>query len=282
MPQRQLHRGQHPEDAKLFDAKQLPVLCRAVTDLSFLLSRGYAEKAAQKLVGDHYQLDVRQRRAVLGASCTENSIARRRAHEASAAALAGCNLHVDGYNILIVIECALSEGVLLRGRDGCVRDLASIHGSYHAVEETLPAVRLLGNAIANLHVAHTRWFFDAPVSNSGRLRALFLGEAEARGWPWSVELTSNPDRDLAVSRDIVATSDSWILDRAEHWFNLAAAAFTLLSPRPRVLDLTRDVTGWAYGGQGTDLELDSPSWRASTEMGKGVQPGGEDCVAGGP
>lgn len=255
MPQKQLHRGQHPEDAKLFNAGRLPVLRRAVADLSFLLSRGYAEKAAQKLVGDHYQLDLRQRRAVLGASCPEESLARRRAHEVSAAALAGCDLHIDGYNLLIVVECALSGGILLRGRDGCTRDLASIHGSYHAVEETLPAVRLLGGAIEGLRVAHTRWCFDAPVSNSGRLRALLLAEAEARGWPWTVELTANPDRDLAASQDIVATSDSWILDRAERWFNLTEAVFAQISPRPRVFDLDGDVAGSVDGGESMNAHL---------------------------
>ena len=62
MPDKRCHRGAHPEDARLFDESKWPVLRSAVADLSWLLTRGYAERSGLKVVGDHFQLESRQRR----------------------------------------------------------------------------------------------------------------------------------------------------------------------------------------------------------------------------
>ena len=237
MPHKPHHRGKHPEDTRLFSAAWIPILREAVADLSFLLSRGYAERAAQKVVGDHYQLDVRQRRAVLGASCAADALARRRATCVASDALAGSIIRIDGYNLLIAVECALSRGLLLRGRDGCLRDLASVHGSYRRVEETLPAVRQIARTLESLGVTHAYWCFDAPVSNSGRLKTLLGTEAARQGWPWTIALAPNPDKSLAQSDDIVVTADGWILDRAARWTNLAPVVVEGITPSPEVIDL---------------------------------------------
>ena len=58
------HRGPHPADQNLFGNEQLPRLRNAVADLSWLLTRGYAAKAAVKLVGDKNSLTERQRLAL--------------------------------------------------------------------------------------------------------------------------------------------------------------------------------------------------------------------------
>ena len=64
-----------------------------------------------------------------------------------------------------------------------------------------------------------RWFLDRPVSNSGRLAERIRDLAEARGWPWSVDVVFNPDADILSSDGIVVTSDSLILDGATRWVN---------------------------------------------------------------
>jgi len=227
----------HPQDPLLFAEAWVPALREAVKDLSYLLGRGYAEKAAQKIVGDHYQLDVRQRRAVLGASCPATALARRSSHRLGAEALAGQTICLDGYNVLIGAESALSGGILVRGCDGAIRDLASVHGSYRKVEETSKAIALIGRVLEKLGVAQAHWYFDAPVSNSGRLKTFIEDAAAQAGWPWHVELAPNPDRVLAASDGVVATSDSWILDRSERWVNLGALVVAEVKPAPRILDL---------------------------------------------
>lgn len=238
MPQRQSHRGRHPEDAKLFSEKWVPTLQEAASDFSFLLTRGYAEKAALKLVGDHYQLATRQRHAIQRAACSNQSLRSRRAGFVSFTELQGRAVSIDGYNLLITIESVLSQGVLIRGRDGCIRDLSSIHGSYHRVDETLPAIHLVGEILCASGAVRICWYFDAPVSNSGRLKRLLAREAEARSWNWFVELENNPDAVLAKSDDVVVTTDGWILDRAARWTDLTNAVIERLGGKCLIIDLT--------------------------------------------
>ncbi|MCC6142707.1 MAG: DUF434 domain-containing protein [Candidatus Hydrogenedentes bacterium] len=237
MPHRQQHRGRHPEDDDLSRPESYALLRRAVEDLSWLYTRGYSDTAAIKLVGDRFQLTRRQRMALQRAACADHSLAWRKAHEAPPDAMTGAVVSVDGYNLLITIEAALSNALLIRGRDGCIRDLASLHGSYRKVEETLPALELIGASFARFAPAEVHWHFDAPVSNSGRLRALMLQMAETRRWPWRVALTQQVDREIAAADTIVITADSAILNRARRWVNFAATVITHITPPPEILDL---------------------------------------------
>jgi len=123
------HRGPHPQDAELFAAERLPALRAAVSDLAWLLSRGYASPSAQKIVGDRYGLDARQRTAVMRSSCTDAARADRRSRELAIDQLRGRRLLIDGYNVLTTIEAAMAGGVIIVGRDGAWRDLASMHGT---------------------------------------------------------------------------------------------------------------------------------------------------------
>ena len=91
---------------------------------------------------------------------------------------------------------------MLLARDGCLRDVAGLHGTYRKVEETLPAIALVGEFLAELGAGPCLWCLDRPVSNSGRLASAIREMAEARGWDWSVELMFNPDAHLVrVGRD---------------------------------------------------------------------------------
>lgn len=221
MPDTRRHRGPHPEDARWFDHAHWPALRAAAGDLSWLLSRGYAEHAALQLVGDRFQLVQRQRLAVRRSACSDQALRRRRQTRVPAAQLSAQRLDIDGFNVLTTIEAALAQGVLLGGRDGCVRDMASMHGSYRHVDETEPALRLIGQTLAPLSLAACCWYLDRPVSNSGRLRARLEQLAAAHNWPWQVELSMHVDAVLAASPHIVATADSVILDHCQRWFNLA-------------------------------------------------------------
>ena len=142
MPDSRRHRGPHPADEELFAAAELGVLERACAELSWLLSRGYADNAALALVGDRYQLRKRQRLAVLRASCTDDAVVARAARRLDSSAMSGRRVAIDGFNCLITIEAALAGAPIFRGRDGCLRDLASVHGSYRTVEETLSLIHI--------------------------------------------------------------------------------------------------------------------------------------------
>jgi len=216
----QRHRGQHPEDAKLFAEKWIPILRQAVQDLSWLLSRGYPDAASLQLIGNRFRLTERQMNAVMRSSCAEEARQHRMTRMQAATAMAGKAVAIDGYNLLITLESALSGGLVFRGHDTCYRDLASVHRTYKRVEETLPALTLIGETLNELGIKEANWYFDSPVSNSGRLKTMLYELATEKGWNWTAELVFNPDTVLVTLPQTVITADSWILDNATHWFNL--------------------------------------------------------------
>jgi hypothetical protein len=126
-PDTRHHRGAHPADPKLFGLDQLTKLRRAVTELSWLLSRGYNLSSSLKLVGDRHGLRERQRLAVCRSSCSDQDRQRRKDHCVSVEQIRKTVI-VDGFNLMITVEAALSRGPLLIGVDGCIRDLSSVHG----------------------------------------------------------------------------------------------------------------------------------------------------------
>lgn len=237
MPDKRTHRGPHPEDARLFGPDSRSVLAAAADDLCWLLSKGYAPESSLKLVGDRYALVARQRVAVARCSSSEAACADRRRREVEQTALRGRPLWIDGYNVLTTVEAALGGGVILVARDGAYRDMASMHGSYRRVEETAPALRILGELISEFGVSECQWLLDRPVSNSGRLKKIIEDLAAENRWPWHVELVANPDAVLIESPNIVATADSVILDRCHAWFDLAKAAVLQCNPPAWILDL---------------------------------------------
>jgi hypothetical protein len=205
------------------------------------LGRGYPHDSALKLVGDRYELLARQRTAVSRGCCGESDAGRRQSRQVVAERLFGASLWVDGYNVLTTVEAALAGGVLLAARDGTFRDMASMHGSYRKVAETVPALDLLGCTIATLGVVECRWLLDQPVSNSGQLKGIIEEMAAARGWRWRVELSPDPDRVLVETETpsgvVAATADSAILDHCTAWFNLARETVARHVPNAWVVNI---------------------------------------------
>jgi hypothetical protein len=224
MPDTRKHRGPHPKDGILFGDKAQTDLVQASVDYSWLLSRGYPPDASLKLIGDRFQLTVRQRLAVRRGTCSQTQRCQRRAKQACPDEIQGQRLAIDAFNLLTTVEAAFGGGVLLEGIDGCWRDMASMHGSYRRVAETIPAIEFIGRVLERLSPKHCTWLIDAPVSNSGRLRSMLLSAADDQHWEWSVELHPDPDTVLRDSSDIVCTADSMILDGCPRWLNLARIA----------------------------------------------------------
>jgi len=222
LPDRRRHRGPHPGDEARFGTDRVPVLRRATTELAWLLGRGYKTDSALALVGDRHQLDVRQRRAVKRCACGDVERDSRRAREVPPESLRGATVWVDGFNVLTTVEAALAGGVLLIGRDGVVRDMASMHGSYRRVEETAPALEAIADRLVDRGVGAVRWLLDEPVSNSGRLGAFIMALAEARALDWTVDVVPDPDPLLIEAREvIVASADSGVLDAGPRSWQLA-------------------------------------------------------------
>jgi hypothetical protein len=238
MARHQSHCGPAAKDKKLFGPRQLPMLRAATRDLCWLLDRGYALPSAAELVGNRYNLLCRQRMAVSRCSCSGDAARHRRQSQLASDAIRGRELWLDGYNVLTLLESALSGGVVLLGRDGCCRDIAGIHRRYRTIKETVPVLQLIGETVAGWGVTCCRWWLDQPVSNSGRLKTFITEAAAAAGWNMPVELAFNPDRVLWESQQVVATSDGVVLDRCRQWVNLAREIIIKRIPQTWLVELS--------------------------------------------
>ena len=222
----------------MFATSAISSLRQATGDFSLLLTRGYAEKGALKLVGDRFSLTQRQRLAVMRCACSQQQLVSRKQREVGITEIASQSIAVDGYNVLITIEAAMSGAVVFKGRDGCYKDLASVHGTYRKVDETIPAVQLIGEFLNEVGMGDCLWLLDSPVSNSGRLKTLIGKLARKNGWNWEIELLLSPDTELIKTERIAASSDGVVLDGCKKWVNLAAEIIKRKLPLVKVIDLS--------------------------------------------
>ncbi|MCK9345491.1 MAG: DUF434 domain-containing protein, partial [Candidatus Pacebacteria bacterium] len=132
----QRHRGMHLNDQALFSGEPLLRLRDAVYEFCWLLNRGYARHSVMQLVGDHHQLVKRQRLAISRAACSNTSRELRKTTCLPIEQIKDRQLVIDGFNLIISVETAMAGGLLLRCCDGCIRDIAGIHGTYRLGHET--------------------------------------------------------------------------------------------------------------------------------------------------
>ena len=111
------NRGKQSSDDHHFAPKWHPIFKAAADDMGFLLSRGYAPNASLQLVGNHYRLNKRQRSAIFRASASAQEIQQRQQTEVQVNNLNGATVDIDGFNLLILMESALSGGFIFKGRD---------------------------------------------------------------------------------------------------------------------------------------------------------------------
>jgi hypothetical protein len=209
------------------------VLQTATSELSWLLSRGYSNPSALKLVGDRHDLIVRQRDAVMRSSCSTAALERR--HAKLVKECAGETLWIDGLNVICTAEVALGGGVVVIGRDGCARDLASVHGTYRRVEETRPALAVIAAELHAIGAARVCVVLDSPVSNTRKLAGI-IRETWSNEFDLEIRLEHDADRVLVEAGGLVASADGVVLDRCAAWVNLARRVVARVSTA-WVLDL---------------------------------------------
>lgn len=209
----------------------------AVAEVSWLLERGYSQKASVQLVGNHHQLEAWQRIAVQRCACSDAAGAQRRAAEVASSAIRGNVLEIDAYNVLTTVLVAQGGGLVLVGRDGCYRDLASLHGKGRTVGALVSAIEWTGVCLSALGPRACRWVVDRPVARSAVLVSTLKRIATENGWDWSATLAQSADGVLVRSQAIIATSDAAVLDRCRAWFNLARHVIEVQLPNAYCVDL---------------------------------------------
>jgi hypothetical protein len=186
----------------------------AVAELSFLLGRGYSHLASVKLVGDRYQFPKLIRRAVLRAAVAPNAIALRERSRVDVENLAGREVWIDGFNLIITVERGIRGHPVFRCADSVIRDIAGVHGTFRISPTTEHALERIQAALDGIGVTGLRWFFDRPISKSGDMAKLARNHGEA-------EVVEDPDRELIQTTEaVIISSDGAVLQHCDRWFNL--------------------------------------------------------------
>lgn len=210
-------RGYVPSDQKEFTGIQLEHLKEAAKDIQYLLERGYAVKNATTFVGNHYMFSERQRLALARSVSCKEDVQKRK--DKLIKETKGMTVHIDGFNTIISLEVALSGSLLFCCSDGTIRDLAGLRGTYRIIDKTEQAVRLILNRLQELEISKATFYLDAPVSNSGRLKALILQVADEYDFDVTVEVINDVDKVLEKLPGVIS-SDAIILNKCKSWLNL--------------------------------------------------------------
>lgn len=214
-------RGYVPEDEKQFAGKQLELLQKAADEVQFLLDRGYDVKPVTTFVGNHYLFSERQRLALARSVSARESIQKRVNKELLQTERGRLpeTVHIDGFNTIITLEVALSGSPVFYCRDGALRDLAGLRGTYRVIDKTQTAIELLLRQLELLYLSEAVFYLDAPVSNSGRLSGLI--RQCAKGYGISVQTQIIPDVDRVLEQmEGVISGDAIILNRCKSWLNV--------------------------------------------------------------
>jgi len=227
-------RGYEPTDMREFSDKKIELLKKAQVEIQWLLNRGYPIKNVVEFVGNHYLLSTRQRLALTRATAPTSSLELRKSKKLDT--YENQIVHIDGLNLIITLEVALSETTLLKCMDGTIRDLAGLRGTYRLIDKTDKALLLIGEKLDSMKVAEAIFYLDAPVSNMGRLKARILDLLASRKCEVKVEIIDHVD-EILKGKSYVITTDSMILNECESWINLAAEMIDDVFGEVRVVDL---------------------------------------------
>lgn len=229
-------RGFDPDDERLFSDKACRLLLQAQEEIRWLLNRGYPMGSVTELVGSHYQLTSRQRVALQRATASDRQVQVRRMAMLPMESAAQGPVLIDGFNLIILLEVALSGGLLILGSDGVLRDLAGLRGTYRILGWTEQAIGLIGQELKSLQVPQAVIYLDRNVSNSGRLKQLIRFQAAAWPFPVHVELVPNADACLD-HRERVVSQDAFVLDACISWLNLSGRIVSQAIPSARIIHL---------------------------------------------
>lgn len=224
-------RGYVPEDEKQFKGRQLELLKKAADEVQFLLDHGYDVKPTTTFVGNHYMFSERQRLALARSVSAGEWIRIRNSKELLQKGVQNLpkTVHIDGFNTIITLEVALSGSPIFYCRDGTIRDLAGLRGTYRIIDKTQKAVELILSQLKCLNISEACFYLDSPVSNSGRLSGVIRQCAEE--YDISVKTEIIPDVDRALEQlEGVISGDAIILNRCISWVNIIPEIIEQIEP----------------------------------------------------
>lgn len=230
-------RGFDRADRDDFTGSALLRLKTAREELKWLLDRGYSMDTAATFAGNHHSLTARQRNAMKRSVSSTKDLKNRLNKLIPFSEIRGREVLVDGFNIIITLETALSGSLLILCGDGVIRDLAGLRGTYHLISQTDIAIGLLLQSLEIPGASSAKIYLDAPVSNSGRLRERIIETSSSYHLPVEVILVDDTDKAIEGKENII-TGDSILLDSCISWVNLTRDMIMRSVEDPFIADLS--------------------------------------------
>ena len=217
------------------DALKAQQLHEAAIDFRYLLNRVYPRKASLELVGNHYQLTSDERHLLHRGVFSDGDARKRLRKKISVQKISGQELAIDGYNVVITIEAALSGRPLVFGDDGFLRDISGLSGNFRRTGRTEESLRLIYAFLKERKPRRTMFLFDAPISKSGRLAEEVRKHLKEMNIPGDAETVRVPEDILIGFPGIVATSDTAIIDQSARIVDLASLVIRQRIPSVSIL-----------------------------------------------
>lgn len=215
---KEVRRGYQPEDERAFTGEQLMLLSKAAVEMRYLLNRGYQTKNVSTFIGNHYMFSERQRLALARTVSSEADLHIRKEKQVTNY-METTEVHIDGFNVIITLEVALSGSPVFLCMDGTIRDLAGLRGTYRIIDKTEQALRLMFEWLDSYHVGTAIIYLDAPVSNSGRLASLIREVSIEYQVKVSAQVLNEVDSILETKENVI-TTDAIILNKCTSWINM--------------------------------------------------------------
>mgnify|MGYP002396405328 FL=1 len=205
-------------------------LKEAVTDLRFLLGRGYNREGCMVFVGDKYQLD-KEERLILYRAVYDSKTANEHARKKMAAkVISGKKVAIDGYNVVLTIEAMLKSEKLIQCDDEFFRDITGVHGKHKPTETTEKALGILVDFLKGFNPQEVVFFYDAQVSLSGEMASLtrrMLKESRLNG---DARAVRQADKEALNYGEIVSSSDAVLIEKSEKLIDSAGELINKLFP----------------------------------------------------
>jgi len=184
----------------------------AAEEYLWMLSKGYPQNAALKLVGDKFMLP-RDMRQVLYRGVIPDKLAVIR-REKIATVEKGDLVLIDTYNVLFTVNNYLLGRPLFISNDGMLRDAGEMRGRIINKPQFSRSVSLMLELLQMWPGATYIHYLDEPVSHSGRLSIELCKDMVQMGIEGDAHTVKSPDQSLIVEQsDAICTSDGGIIDQ---------------------------------------------------------------------
>jgi len=209
---------------------------KAITDIRYLLDRGYPRKGAITFVCNHYRLDIKWwyvfTRVVFG----RDTIQSRREKTVKCEDLEGEVVLVDGYNVLIGVESALKGEPVYLCDDGFLRDIRGVFRNYRCSGLTERAMNEILGVFTGFAPFRVEFLFDSQISKSGEMARWVETKLKDVGLIGGARTSRHVDHDLKQSNGIIATADGSIIDEVAKAVNIQACVLEQLNLSPVIIE----------------------------------------------